>query len=119
MALGAMLAGCAAQPKPLYYWGDYQPALYAYFKGDGASPDKQRLALEQTAEKARAKGEALPPGFNAHLGLLYLRAGEPAQARLAFQAEEAEFPESKPYMDFLLRNMNPAQAAVQPEVQAR
>lgn len=108
-----LLFGCATQPKPLYYWGDYQPQLYAYFQGDGQSPEQQREALEKTAAKASAKGEALPPGFHAHLGLLYLRTGQPAQARTAFLAEEAEFPESKPYMDFLIGNLNRTQASAQ------
>lgn len=103
---GAVLQGCVTQAKPLYYWGDYQPEVYAYFKGDGADINEQRIKLDETAEKARAKGEALPPGFNAHLGLLYLKAGQADEARLAFQTEEAQFPESKAYMDFLLRNFD-------------
>ncbi|NKF22130.1 DUF4810 domain-containing protein [Solimonas marina] len=111
VAATLLLFGCAAQPKPLYYWGSYQPQLYAYFQGDGKSPEQQRTALEKTAAKANAKGEALPPGFHAHLGLLYLRMGQPAQARTAFLAEEAEFPESKPYMDFLIGNLNRSQAS--------
>lgn len=112
-AVAIMLFGCASQPKTLYYWGDYQPQVYAYFKGDGASAQQQQQALEQIAVKAHAKGAALPPGFNAHLGLLYLREGQPAQARSAFMAEEAEFPESKPYMDFLIGNLNRTQANAQ------
>ena len=96
----AGLAGCAAQTKPLYYWGDYQPVVYSHFKGD--SPEAQKARLEQTAHKAQSRGEALPPGFNAHLGLLYINMGQLDQARAAFQAEASLFPESRPYMEFLL-----------------
>lgn len=113
VATTLMLFGCATQTKPLYYWGDYQPQLYAYFQGDGNSPEQQREALEKTAIQASAKGAALPPGFHAHLGLLYLRMGQPGQARTAFLAEEAQFPESKPYMDFLIGNLNRTQAGAQ------
>ncbi len=101
IALAAM-TGCATPARPLYHWGDYQPQVYAYFKGDGESPEAQQSKLEATAQQAQAKGEALPPGFNAHLGLLYLKAGQIDKARASFQTEEAQFPESKPYMDFLL-----------------
>lgn len=103
-----LLAGCVTQAKPLYYWGDYQPAVYDYFKGDGsASPEEQIARLELTAQQAHSRGDALPPGFNAHLGLLYLKAGRLDQARQAFRTEEAEFPESKPYMDFFLVKLTP------------
>lgn len=101
-----LLGGCVTPTKSLYYWGDYQPQVYAYFKGDGESPEAQRTKLEATAQQAHAKGEALPPGFHAHLGLLYLKAGQVDRARRSFLTEESEFPESKPYMDFLLRKFD-------------
>ena len=97
----ALLSGCVTPEKPLYYWGDYQPVVYSHFKGD--SPEAQRVKLEQTAHLAQSRGEAVPPGFNAHLGLLYLNTGQLDRAQGAFQAEATLFPESKPYMDFLLR----------------
>ncbi|MGQ0698852.1 MAG: DUF4810 domain-containing protein [Panacagrimonas sp.] len=108
--LASALAGCATKPQPLYHWGDYQPQVYAYFKGDGESPEAQQSKLEATAQQAQAKGAALPPGFNAHLGLLYLKAGQADKARTAFRTEEAQFPESKPYMDFLLKNFDAPKA---------
>lgn len=98
--LSAGLAGCVTPPKPLYYWGDYQPVVYSHFKGD--SPEAQRTKLEQTAHKAQSQGLPVPPGFNAHLGLLYVNTGQLDQARAAFQAEATLFPESRPYMEFLL-----------------
>lgn len=96
-----LLSGCVTPEKPLYYWGDYQPVVYSHFRGD--APEAQRVKLEQTAHLAQSRGEAVPPGFNAHLGLLYLNTGQLDQAQGAFQAEATLFPESKPYMDFLLR----------------
>lgn len=102
LLLATMLTACVQQPKPLYHWGNYQPQVYNYFKGDGEPIDKQLVELEATVQKAQAKGEHLPPGFNAHLGLLYLKSGQVDRAQQAFRTEEAAFPESKPYMDFLL-----------------
>ena len=105
VVVASMVTGCVTQPKPLYHWDDYQPEVYAYFKGDGTSPEAQLIKLEASAQKAQAKGEALPPGFNAHLGLLYLKAGQCDKAQAAFQTEEAQFPESREYMGFLLKKL--------------
>lgn len=99
--VAALLSGCVTPEPPLYYWGDYQPVVYSHFKGE--APEAQRARLEQTAHRAQSNGQAVPPGFNAHLGLLYLNTGQLDRAQGAFQAEAALFPESKPYMDFLLR----------------
>ena len=103
-----MLAGCQTPQKSLYYWGDYQPAVYSHFKGEAAEAQQQRLEL--TAQQAQARGESVPPGFNAHLGLLYLNTGQLDRARGAFEAEAALFPESRPYMSFLLRKFTTAAA---------
>jgi hypothetical protein len=102
LVVGAALTGCVAQPRPLYYWGNYQSEVYSYLKKE-ESPQVQISKLEETVEKARSAGLALPPGFNAHLGLMYLQSGDAAKAQAAFQAEETNFPESKAYMDFLLK----------------
>ncbi|MCH2000092.1 DUF4810 domain-containing protein, partial [Achromobacter xylosoxidans] len=45
-----------------------------------------------------------PPGFRAHLGMLYLKLGDGAKGLEQLEGEKAAFPESKPFMDFLLRN---------------
>lgn len=104
--IGSGLSGCATSPQTLYYWGDYQPQVYAYFKGESQNREAQQAALQQAAQKAAAEGKALPPGFNAHLGLLYLKAGQPEKAQTAFRTEEVSFPESRAYIDFLLENFN-------------
>ncbi|MCQ4144001.1 MULTISPECIES: DUF4810 domain-containing protein [Vogesella] len=103
LLLAAVMSGCANQPKPLYHWGPYQPQVYEYFKGDGAGEQAQIAALEENIQQARAKGEALPPGYHAHLGLLYSKAGKEDQVKQQFETEKALFPESSSFMDFLLR----------------
>ncbi|MGE5471342.1 MAG: DUF4810 domain-containing protein [Bacteroidota bacterium] len=103
LACGALLSGCAARHEPLYYWGDYQPQVYGYFTGD-KSPEDQIQALEAGIEKARASGKPLAPGYQAQLGMLYAKTGREDQTRHYFEAEKAQFPEGRPFMDFLLRN---------------
>lgn len=101
--LGSLCAtGCATRAKPLYYWGEYQPQVYEYFKGDGNSPEQQIAKLEETVQKARATDAMLPPGYHAHLGLLYMKTGKEDQVKQQFETEKTLFPESAPFMDFLL-----------------
>jgi hypothetical protein len=107
MAVGLALVGCAQPTKPLYHWEGFQRQMYEHFKGDGSSPGEQLLALEAQAQKAAASGAALPPGFRAHLAIVYLKLGRDSEARQQLEGEKAAFPESAAYMDFLLKNAKP------------
>lgn len=104
VAAGILLGGCAAQrpAPPLYQWDGYQPQVYEYFKGK-TSPQEQIDALEKALQTIRAKGNTPPPGFHAHLGMLYASVGNDQRAQQELQAEEQAFPESSTYMDFLLK----------------
>ena len=102
LLLAVGLGGCATAPQSLYNWDQYQPQLYGYFQGEGNSVEQQITALEQNAQEAKGKGQVLPPGFHAHLGLLYARQGHPDKAASAFKTEKSLYPESAAYMDFLL-----------------
>jgi hypothetical protein len=104
LAAAAALVGCAQPAKPLYHWDGYQRQVYEYLKRDGSTPTEQLAVMQAQAEKARAAGASLPPGFRAHLGLLHLQLGRTDEARGMFEAEKAAFPESKAYMDFLLKS---------------
>lgn len=96
-----MLVGCNT-PKTRYQWGDYQPEVYHYFKG--ASVEQQIIVLEKNLDEFKAQGALIPPGFYAHLGMLYSTVGQIDPAINAFMMEKKLFPESAPYMDFLLNN---------------
>ncbi|GAB3627890.1 hypothetical protein PTE30175_04476 [Pandoraea terrae] len=98
----ALLAGCASSPKTLYQWEGYEPQVYEYFKGE--STEAQISALEEDLQKIRASGNTPPPGYHAHLGLLYGSVGNDDQMTQQFQAEKALFPESSAYFDFLQKN---------------
>lgn len=105
-AASSVLAGCApAAPARLYHWEGFQDQLYEYFKSDRSGPEEQLRILDAQAQKARARGAALPPGFRAHLAMIYLRLGRDGEARQELEAEKANFPESGQYMDFLLKRM--------------
>jgi hypothetical protein len=97
-----LLAGCSS-PKTLYQWESYQPEVYEYFKGEQPK-EAQAEALERDLQKIRSTGKTPPPGYHAHLGLLYLSMGKDDQMVQQFRTEKTLFPESTPYMDFLLKN---------------
>ncbi|MBN3819503.1 DUF4810 domain-containing protein [Paraburkholderia sp. Se-20369] len=102
-AAALLLAGCVPPPAPpLYQWNGYQPQVYEYFKGK-TSPQEQIDALEKALQEIRAKGHTPPPGFHAHLGMLYATVGSEQQAEQELQAEKQLFPESSPFMDFLMK----------------
>ncbi|MCX7206660.1 MAG: DUF4810 domain-containing protein [Proteobacteria bacterium] len=96
-----LLAGCSTPPKTLYQWEGYQPQVYEYLKGQG--PEAQIGILEADLQKIHAKGNRPPPGYHAHLGLLYSSIGKLDLVEKEFQTEKELFPESATYMDFLLK----------------
>lgn len=98
---GALLAGCSTPAKTMYQWEGYQPQVYEYLKGQGA--EAQIGILEADLQKIHAKGNFPPPGYHAHLGLLYSSVGKLDQVEKEFRAEKELFPESATYMDFLLK----------------
>ncbi|MBA4178625.1 MAG: DUF4810 domain-containing protein [Leptothrix sp. (in: Bacteria)] len=106
-AVVALLGACAQKgPGPMYLWETFPRQQYETLLRSGTgAPGEQLLALQAHAEKARATGAALPPGFRAHLGMLKLSGGDAQGAREAWLAEKAAFPESTPYMDQLLKRL--------------
>jgi len=101
-----LLAGCVSRPQPLYYWGDYQSQVYGHVKGE-KGPEEQIVALEAVREQARSQGRALPPGFQAHLAMLYGQTGRSDRLVEQLEAEKKQFPESSTFMDFLLMKFSP------------
>jgi hypothetical protein len=102
------LAGCAQPVKPLYHWDGYQRQIYEHLKGEVQDPAAQLQQLQTFSDRAKAAGNALPPGFRAHVALVQLKLGRDGEAMQMLTAEKSAFPESAPYMDFLLARMKPA-----------
>jgi len=102
VAASALLAGCVPARPPLYHWGNFTDQQYAYLKGD-KGPEEEILELEKIREQAKASGQALPPGLQAHLGMLYGVTGRSDLFVANLEAERQQFPESGPYVDFLLK----------------
>jgi hypothetical protein len=98
-----LMQGCATNKPDLYSWGNYEKLIYENYANPGKiSPEEQVLKLEADSQIAKSKNKALPPGFNAQIGVLYFQLGKFDQARQAFIAEEELFPESKLFMERLI-----------------
>lgn len=104
MFAAGVLAGCHTASPNLYQWGSYQQQVYQNFKGE--SPNEQITALEKDLQRMNATGTKAPPGFHAHLGMLYSMVGRSDLVAAQFQEEKRLFPESATYMDRLLETMS-------------
>lgn len=99
------LSGCANKTAvpPLYGWQGYEKNLDTYFRADRESLDTQAKQMEDDLQKMRAANTAIPPGYQAHMGLLYGKQGDLARFQQHLEAEKQQFPESQTFIDFLLR----------------
>lgn len=104
MLAAGVLAGCRTSNPGLYQWGSYQPQVYQHLKGE--SPNEQIATLEKDLQRMNADGKKAPPGFHAHLGMLYSMVGRNDLVATEFQEEKRLFPESTTYMDRLLETMS-------------
>lgn len=96
--------GCASPTK--YYWGEYENIIYTQYQDTGkAAPEIQIEEMQADIQKAASKNQPLPPGFYAHLGYQYLKAGKAVEARQYFNAEKKAFPESVVLMDRFLKKI--------------
>jgi hypothetical protein len=103
-----LISGCAAQPN-LYQWEGYQPQVYQYFQG--TSKEAQIEKLESDLQKIQASNKDVPPGYHAQLGLLYGQTGNSDRMVREFETEKKLFPESAPYINFLLSKNKTAAGA--------
>ena len=92
------LTGCTSTA--LYSWGDYENQVYIYF--NRGFSDTQIHVMERNRINIEANNNKIPPGFYAHLGLLYAEQGDLENAMLCFEKEKALFPESAVFMDYFL-----------------
>ncbi|MER0497210.1 DUF4810 domain-containing protein [Aeromonas hydrophila] len=104
LAAAMLLTACAQAPRSLYNWDQYQQVVYQNMEGNETSVEEQISALEKNQQEASAKGQAVPPGFHAHLGMLYAQLGKDTETRQHFETEKRLFPESTPFMNFLMSN---------------
>jgi len=106
IAVGVLLVlgGCATKPVALYQWQGYQGNLDAYFRGDKVGLEAQAQIMEADLQKIKVKGGTVPPGYAAHLGLIYGQQGYMDKFVEYLNEEKTRFPESATFIAFLMRN---------------
>ena len=100
-ALLVTAAGCATQ-KQRYDWGTYDPSLYAYYK-DPAKLGELSISLAAVIDAADKNHAIVPPGIYAEYGYLQMLQGKNPAAVELFKQEETHWPESKVFMDRMIK----------------
>jgi hypothetical protein len=95
------LTGCVTNHQR-YGWGSYDPSLYAYYKDPAkeAAFAESLAAIISTADSNHAQ---VPPGIYAEYGYLQLQEGKNLAAVELFKQEESHWPESKVFMDRMIK----------------
>lgn len=100
----AVVAGAvtltACTTNNLYYWGDYEQALFAYTKQPGEI-DNYIASLNDIIVEAEKRGQ-VPPGIYAEYGYALMTAGREDEAMAYFQKERSKWPESGTLMGLMI-----------------
>lgn len=94
---------CSCATKPLYYWGSYPNAIYAFTNESKEDPKSYIPKLENDIAEAKNRSrKGVPPGLYAHLGVLYVESGDSTKAAEYFNKEAELFPDSQKLMNRFL-----------------
>lgn len=95
-----LLSGCTSTNE-MYQWGSYPRQLYDHLSAS-SDAQEQIAAMEETLQ-VNKQSKPMPPGFHAHLGLLYGNLGQVDDMREQFLLEKQLYPEAGGFIDFLLQ----------------
>ncbi|MBZ2170561.1 DUF4810 domain-containing protein [Nitratidesulfovibrio sp. SRB-5] len=102
-AVCILCTGCAKRADSMYCMDNYSSTLYACRKNPAQEQqDKHVKAMEDIVAKSEQRNLRVPPGIFAELGYVHLKAGQMAEARKYFEAENRLYPESKVFTTRLL-----------------
>jgi len=94
-------AGCATQHQH-YDWGSYDPSLYDYYKNP-AKVGELSTSLQAIIDAADKAHAVVPPGIYAEYGYLQMQQGKNQRAVDLFKQEESHWPESRVFMDRMIK----------------
>lgn len=98
-----LLSACA--PQKMYYWGDYNKAVYDHEKKQTESSKKVLLkTFEEIISKSKRKGtrKQVPPGIYADYGFHLLQDGQIEKGMRMLEKEKELYPESEQMVNFLM-----------------
>jgi hypothetical protein len=99
LCIGALgLSGCAAATR--YHWGNYENALYSYYKKPSEIDDlSEKLSRIITDGEKQGK---VPPGIYAEYGYILHVSGKHEDAVIYYKKEKEAWPESRIFMDKMI-----------------
>jgi hypothetical protein len=88
----------------LYSWDKYEQASYNYLKkADEKSKDKLIEQYQKVINKQKGTRGVTPPGMYADYGFLLIQRGDLKQGKINLDKEIALYPESKIFIDRILK----------------
>jgi hypothetical protein len=105
--ISAAITGCRTPPKPpMYYYGDYERALYKIKKSpDAANGSKYQASLEDVIKGSKEKSIRVPPGIYCEYGYVLWQKGRHSEAEAQFALEMQTYPESVPFVTLVLNSL--------------
>lgn len=105
-ALAAVLvagaSGCAT-PSTHYAWGNYDDALYAFYKNpDPAQHQKYVASLKAIILATERDGTRIPPGVYAEYGYALYEEGNATEAVAWYRREMEAWPASRTFMEKMI-----------------
>ena len=101
VSLIAVLPGCVSNQQK-YDWGKYDSSLYSYYK-DPTKVGELSASLAAIINEADSKHAIVPPGIYAEYGYLQMQQGRNQDTINSFRQEATHWPESKAFMDQMIR----------------
>lgn len=98
-----LLSACA--PQQMYYWGDYNKAVYDHQKEQTESSKRVLMnTFEKIISKSSKKGtrKMVPPGIYADYGFLLLQDGQLKKGMRMLEKEKDLYPESEKMVNYLM-----------------
>jgi len=98
VALGS--AGCAGKTY-VYAWGNYDDALYSFYKSPGER-QKYVAALKAIILASERDGTKIPPGVYAEYGYALYEEGNATEATVYYRREMQAWPASTVFMEKMI-----------------
>ncbi len=99
-----LVTGCVQNS--LYYWDGYSNSLYKYKKGPSDKTIKaHKESILKIIDKSDYYGKKIPPGVCCEYGYYLLQESNYIEAKKYFEFEIKLYPESKKFVNLLLKEI--------------
>lgn len=100
---GCFVCFSCASTTSLYSWKGYDEAIYAYTEKADEARMQQILKVYEKILKSKGSRGIPAPGICADYGFLLIKNGEVEKGKELLQKETELYPESKPFIDRILK----------------